>query len=86
MKSIKETTDNQIYSLVKNCLKKKFGYEVLDNYFEILNHGKHARNNNCSLKLPPIKLEILKRSFYYGGVKLFNSLPKDERKSIFEAI
>ena len=84
-KSIKDTTDNQICSLVKNCLKKKFGYEVLDNYFEILNHGKHARNNNCSLKLPPIKLEISKQSFYYGGVKSFNSLPRDEKKSIFEA-
>ena len=85
-KSIKDTIDNQICSPVKNCLKKKFGYEVLDNYFEILNHGKHARNNNCSLKLPPIKLKISKQSFYYDGVKLFNSLPRDERKSMFEAI
>ena len=44
-KSIKDTIDNQICSLVKNCLKKKFGYEVLDNYFEILNNGKHSRYN-----------------------------------------
>ena len=84
-KSIKDTTDNQICSLVKNCLQKKFGYEVLNNCFEILNHRKHTRNNNCSLKLPPIKLKISKQS-YYGGVKLFNSLPRNERKSIFEAI
>ena len=84
-KSIKDTTDNQICSLVKNCLQKKFGYEVLNNYFEIFNHRKHTRNN-CSLKLPPIKLKISKQSFYYGGVKLFNSLPRNERKSIFEAI
>ena len=33
-KSVKDTIDNQICSLVKNCLKKMFGYEVLDNYFE----------------------------------------------------
>ena len=71
---------------MKNCLKKKFGYEESDNYFEILNHEKHARNDNCSLKLPPIKLEIWKQSFYYGRVKLFNSLPRDERKYIFGAI
>ena len=71
---------------MKNCLKKKFGYEVLDNYFEILIHGKHTRNNNCSLKLPPFKLEISKQSFYYGAVTLFNSFPRDERKSIFKAI
>ena len=59
-KSIKDTIDNQISSLKKNCQQKKFGYEILDNYFEILNHGKHTRNNNCSLKLLPIKLEISK--------------------------
>ena len=32
-KSIKDTIDSQMCSLVKNCLKKKFGFEVLDNYF-----------------------------------------------------
>ena len=32
-KSIKDTIDSQICSLVKNCLKKKFGFEVSDNYF-----------------------------------------------------
>ena len=62
-KIINDTNDAQICPLVKNCLKKKFGYEVSDNYFEIVNHRKHTRNNNCSLKLPPIKLEISKQSF-----------------------
>ena len=85
-KSIKNTIDSQTFSVLKNCLKKKFGYEVLDNYFKNLNYRKHTRNNNCSLKLPPIKLEISKQSMFYGGVTLFNSLLRDERKSIFETI
>ena len=72
--------------MLKNWLKKKFGYEVSDKYFENLNHGKHTRYNNSFLNLPPVQLEILKQNFFYGGVTLFNSLLRDERKSIFEAI
>ena len=37
-KSIKNTFDHQICLLVKKCLKKKFDYEVLDNYLKWANN------------------------------------------------
>ena len=81
-KCIKDCIDAQICSLVKKCLHKKLNHNILDDYFVITNHSKHTRNNNCSLRLPPIKLEVTKQSFYYGGAKIFNALPIDERKSL----
>ena len=46
-----------------------------------MNHGMNTRRNKFCLRLPPVKLENAKHSFYYGGAKLFNSLPDSERKS-----
>ena len=34
-----------------------------------------TRNNNYLLRLPQVKLETAKQGFYYGGAKLYNSLP-----------
>ena len=55
--------------------------KVFDSYFEVMNHGMNTRRNKFCLRLPPVKLENAKHSFYYGGAKLFNSLPDSERKS-----
>ena len=81
-KCIKGTIDAQICSLTIKCLNKSFDHETLDNYFELMCHGKATRNNKCSLRLPPIKLESSKQSFYYGGAKLFNFMPEEERRSL----
>ena len=79
---VKKTTsviDKQIVGLVKSCLQKELKHDVFDNYFEVINHSKRTRNNNCSLRLPKVKLEISKQGFQYGGSKIFNKLPKCER-------
>jgi hypothetical protein len=36
----------------------------------MVNHEKETRNNSISIKLPRIKLELAKQSFYFGGAKL----------------
>jgi hypothetical protein len=46
-----------------------------DNYFEIKTGGINTRNNNLFLKLPKVKLEFVKQSFYYLGAKIYNDLP-----------
>ena len=79
---VKKTTSvivKQIVGLVKSCLQKELKHDVFDNYFEVINHSKRTRNNNCSLRLPKVKLEISKQGFKYGGSKFFNQLPKCER-------
>ena len=35
----------------------------------------NTRNNGLTAKLPKVKLEFGRRSFYFLGAKIFNSLP-----------
>ena len=82
MKSIKSTLDSQVSNLVVKCLNNSFGYVVLDSYFERKTRARVTRNSEFTLKLPHIKLETARASFYFGGVKIFNELPLDFRKTI----
>ena len=84
LKSVKESIDNQISSTVLKCLRKELCHDVWDSYFQRQSHKKCTRNNGWSLKVPKIKLEISRPSFYFGGVKVFNNLPLESRKSILE--
>ena len=53
-------------------------------YFEVNNHSKQTRNANFLFKVPRIKLETARGSFYYMGVKFYNDLPLNLRKSYKE--
>ena len=73
--NINELIQSQICSLVEKCIQGRIEHETFDNYFEMACHVKETRNNNISIRLPRIKLELTKQSFYFGGAKLFNTLP-----------
>lgn len=75
---------------VNNLIKRKSCLFVFDcllnnvctpfkNYFERLIHSKATRNNGISVKLPKVRLEFGKKSFYYQGAKTFNNLPAELR-------
>jgi hypothetical protein len=49
-------------------------------YFEINQHSKRTRNSTNLLKVPKIKLEVARGSFYFMGTKLYNELPLNIRK------
>ena len=49
-------------------------------YFQRSNHNKNTRNNKFSAKLPKIRLEYVRKSFYYMGAYLYNKLPIEIRK------
>ena len=83
-KTIKKSIDHQICVLVKNCLQRKVGHGIFDNYFDVTKHGKQTRNNKCMIRLPRINLESSRSSLYYGGAKVFNNLPLKERQSFLE--
>ena len=44
-------------------------------------HSKSTRNGGYMLKLPNIRLEYCRGSFYYMGAKLYNDLPIMIRKT-----
>ena len=52
--------------------------ENFKTYFELLNNN--TRNKNKLLRLPRIKLESSRHSFYFNGAKTYNELPLSIRK------
>ena len=76
---IYDVIQRQNYMLVKKCLQNQLNSVVFNSYFEIMNHERNTRNNNFILRLPTVKLECAKQGFYFGGAKLFNSLPLELR-------
>ena len=65
---------------VQKCLEKKTCSNFHD-YFTINEHMISTRNQNALLKFPKVKLEFTKSDFFFQGVKLFNALPVEIRKS-----
>ena len=59
---------------VSSCLCKESNEE-----FKLFEHKYKTRNNSKSIKLPPVKLELAKQSFYFSGGVLYNSLPIEIR-------
>ena len=78
--SINGLVNRDICLLVKKCLLKSLNSETLDNYFTEQMHNKNTRNNNHSIRLPRVKLELARQSFYFYGGKLYNALPLGMRK------
>ena len=76
---IYDVIQRQNCMLVKKCLQNQLNSVVFNNYFEVMNHERNTRNNNFILRLPTVKLECAKQGFYFGGAKLFNSLPLELR-------
>ena len=48
--------------------------------YYIVYHGKETRNATNSLKMPKIRTEYARKSFYYTGAKIYNELPLKIRK------
>ena len=72
---------NQIKAcqMVRNCLDGNVCSNFM-NYFEINAHERSTRNSGYQLKLPKMRLEYSRRSFYNMGAKLYNDLPLNIRK------
>ena len=66
--------------LVHKCITNNVCSNFV-NYFEVMSHVRDTRNNNHMLIVPKVKLEFAKRSFYFMGVKLYNSLPLEIRQA-----
>ena len=60
---------------MKKCLLKGLDSGTFDNYFFLQKHNKNTRNNDYSISLPRVKLELARQSFYFHGGRLYNELP-----------
>ena len=67
--------NRDICLLVKKCLLKGLDSGTFDNYFFLQKHNKNTRNNDYSIRLPRVKLELARQSFYFHGGRLYNELP-----------
>ena len=67
--------NRDICLLVKKCLLKGLDSGTFGNYFFLQKHDKNTRNNDYSIRLPRVKLELARQSFYFHGGKLYNELP-----------
>ena len=53
-------------------------YNVCDpfqNYFETKEHGQNTRNNNLAVRIPRVKTELDRKSFYVYAADVYNNVP-----------
>ena len=58
--------------------------EQLKGYFELIQHQRSTRNNGFLIRVPNMKLEYARKSVKYSCCKIFNALPLDIRRNVFE--
>ena len=73
--------NHDICRLVKRCLLNEFNLGTFNNYFEIFYHKMNTRNNNHSIRLPWVKLELACQGFFFIGGILYNFLPLELRQA-----
>ena len=72
--SINQIHKRKICKFVRKCLDGQAANFL--NYFTLINHNRGTRNNKCSIRLPSIKLESNRNSFFCSGAYVYNKLPK----------
>ena len=78
--SIGSCLNRDICMLVKRCLLNEFNLDTFNNYFEFFDHKMNTRNNTHSIRLPRVKLELVRQGFFFASGTLYNSLPLEFRQ------
>ena len=81
--NIKSTLDllkQHACQIVRKCLDGE-SCDNMNGYFEILAHERCTRNNGLLTRIPKIRLNGMKHSFFYAGTVLYNKLPLEIRES-----
>jgi len=69
----------RVADFVHRCLIKENVCENFENYFTLKSTSMNTRNNNIMIRLPSIKLEVARKSFYFQGANIYNELPREIR-------
>ena len=77
------------YKLVCKCIDRDT-CPILKDYFTTLQHGERMRNNDCVLRLPNIKTEFCRKSFFIMGAEVYYQVPtvlgRSEKYGVFEKL
>ena len=74
IKSIEANYKLRSSILVRKCIDKLTCSNFHD-YFHLLSHEKHTRNNMNTLTLPKVRTEFGRKGFFFMGAKVYNELP-----------
>ena len=77
---IENEMKKQTVLLVRKCLDKQI-CENFPNFFTVRAHEQNTRQNGVMLEDPKVKLQVFKSSFRSMGVKIYNGLPIQSRKT-----
>ena len=77
--SLRNSSLRHACGLVRKCLDKNI-CSNFHNYFHLNDHQLNTRNSRYMLKIPKIKLETARSSFYFMGAVIYNKLPLNIRK------
>ena len=87
---ISSRTGNPVPSIVQSLHKKacktvrqcidKYICTNFHQYFQIHEHNFNTRNKGYSVKIPKVKLEFARQSFYFLSVKIYNDMPIEIRQ------
>ena len=72
--------EKRVVDFVHRCLTNEEICENFENYFSLKSSRVNTRNNNVMARLPYVKLEVARKSFYFHGANLYNKLPIDLRR------
>lgn len=83
LKIIPHEISRQNCLFVKKCIGKETNSFNFDNYFNMIhNKNTNTRNNGNLVRIPVVKLELSRQSFYFGAAIVFNSLPLEIRAKL----
>ena len=71
--SMNHIHERKICKFVRKCLDGQATKFV--NYFKLIDRSSGTRNNKCSIRLPSVKLESNRNSFFCSGAYVYNKLP-----------
>ena len=75
---MKNFQKRRIAIYVHQCLINNV-YKNFENYFEVIESKINTRNNGTLIRLPNMKLEVTRKSFFFQGGYEYNTLPREIR-------
>ena len=69
----------RVESYVHRCINQNSVCKNFENYFQTNDTSIKTRNNGIMVRLPKVRLESTRDSFYFKGPLLFNKLPREIR-------
>ena len=76
--SSKQIKMKRVVAFIHRCINGKT-IKNFENYFEVLESKINTRNNGKMTRIPKVKLEAARSSFYFQGALAFNNLPRELR-------